>query len=107
MLNNFFNLPINLTNSIEYSDGSIVSKAIIDKPGVTITLFAFDKGQSLSKHSTPFDALVQILDGEAEIIIDETNYAIKTGEAIIMPANIPHAVKAINEFKMLLSMIKE
>ncbi|RPI70534.1 MAG: cupin domain-containing protein [Ignavibacteriales bacterium] len=97
---------INSAGFIEYSDGSIVSKQIIKKDTGTITLFAFDKGQSLSEHTAPFDAFVEIVDGKAECIIDGKPVAVSKGEFIILPANIPHAVNAIEKFKMLIIMIK-
>ncbi len=98
--------PINIKNSIEYSPNSIVSKTIIDKKSGTVTLFAFDQGQGLSEHTVPFDALASILEGEAEIIIGAEKNIIKAEESILMPADIPHAVKANKKFKMLLVMIK-
>jgi quercetin dioxygenase-like cupin family protein len=97
---------INLKNDIEYSTGSIVSKTIYDTKGGTITLFAFGAGQSLSEHSAPFDAFVEIADGEAEIIIGGVSHVLKENDFIKMPANVPHAVKANKNFKMLLIMIK-
>ena len=95
------------SESIEYSKGSVVSKTIIDKKSGTVTLFAFDEGQKLSEHTAPFDAMVQLLDGEAEIIINKKPFILTQNEIIIMPANIPHAVNAVKKFKMLLTMIKE
>ena len=97
----------NFNTSVSYSTDSVVSRRIIQKPSGNITLFAFDKGQELSEHSAPFDALVQVLEGEAEIIIDGKSSFLIQGESIILPANIPHAVKATERFKMLLTMIKE
>jgi quercetin dioxygenase-like cupin family protein len=94
------------SNLIEYQSGSIVSRTIIDKPEGTVTVFAFDKGQNLSEHTAPFDALVQILDGEGIISIEGKAHNLKAGEAIIMPANIPHAVEADVPFKMLLTMVR-
>jgi quercetin dioxygenase-like cupin family protein len=91
---------------VDYQDDAVVSRTILDKKGGTVTLFAFDKGQGLSEHTTPFDALVQILDGEAEIVISNKKFYPAAGEMIIMPANQPHAVKAIKPFKMMLTMIK-
>ncbi len=91
---------------INYQEGSVVSKEIIKKEAGTITVFAFDKEQGLSKHSAPFDAMVQVLDGKVEITIDEEKYILKKGDMIIMPANIPHALLAIEKFKMVLTMIK-
>lgn len=93
-------------NNIEYSKNSIVSQQITKNDVGNITLFAFDKDQQLSEHSAPFDATVQVLDGEAEIRIGGTPHVLKAGDMIIMPANIPHAVFAISAFKMLLIMIK-
>lgn len=95
------------SKKVDYSTDGIVSKKIIQKPVGNITLFAFDKGQELSEHSAPFDALIQVLDGNAQIIIDKKPYEVSAGNSIIMPANIPHAVKATVKFKMLLTMIKE
>lgn len=91
---------------VEYQAGSVVSRTIIDKPAGTITLFAFDKGQGLSEHTAPFDAMVYILDGEAEVSISGKPLTVKQGEMVIMPANQPHALKAIHRFKMMLAMIK-
>jgi quercetin dioxygenase-like cupin family protein len=111
-MNTEINFPksevIKLKDMIEYQEGSIVSRIIIRKPQGNLTLFAFDKGQSLSEHSAPFDAMVQVLDGEAEVIINGKSYFL-TGccETIIMPANIPHAVNAKENFKMLLTMVKD
>jgi len=91
---------------VNYQEGSIVSRTIIDKKTGTLTLFAFWKGQALSEHTAPFDALVYLLDGEASISIAGKPLTVKQGEFIIMPANEPHALNAINNFKMLLVMIK-
>jgi quercetin dioxygenase-like cupin family protein len=98
---------INFCDNIDYSENSIVSKRILEKKTGNISLFAFDKGQSLSEHTAPFDALVQVLEGTAEIQINKVAYKLNNGESIIMPANIPHAVNAAERFKMLLTMIKE
>ncbi|MFC1839772.1 cupin domain-containing protein [Thermodesulfobacteriota bacterium] len=95
-----------LKSMIDYQDLSIVSKEIIKKDTGTVTLFAFSKGQGLSEHTAPFDAMVMVLDGEAEIRIDGNPVPVKAGEMIIMPANIPHALKAVEKFKMMLVMIK-
>ncbi len=97
---------IKASEFINYSDGSIVSKQIIKKETGTITLFAFDKGQSLSEHTAPFDAFIQIVDGKAECIIGGEPSLVSEGEFIILPANIPHAVNAVEKFKMLIVMIK-
>lgn len=92
---------------VQYSSDGIVSKKIIQRSVGNVTLFAFDQGQELSEHSAPFDALIQVLEGKAQIIIDKKPYDVSEGSSIIMPANIPHAVKAPTKFKMLLTMIKE
>lgn len=97
---------LNFCNLVEYQEGTIVSKGVVDEKTGRISLFAFAKGEKLSPHKAPFDALVQILDGEAEIIIDNETFQIKNGESIIMPANIMHAVNAHQSFKMLLTLIK-
>jgi len=92
--------------SVEYSIDGIVSKRILDRSVGNVTLFAFDKGQRLSTHSAPFDAMVQVIEGSAEIVINEIQYQLQTGDSIIMPAGIPHAVNAVEKFKMVLTMIK-
>ena len=93
-------------DSIEYADGSVVSKTIVKKPSGNITLFAFDQGEGLAEHSSPHEALVQLLDGKAEITIGDTSYNLLAGQSIILPANIPHSLKANEKFKMMLTMIK-
>ena len=95
-----------LTDLVDYQRGSVVSREIIKKKTGTVTLFAFDEGQGLSEHTTPFDALVCILDGEAEITISGKPHRLSAGEMIIMPANEPHALKAVKRYKMLLVMIR-
>ncbi len=95
-----------ISSLADYQVGAIVSRQITKSEGGNITLFAFDEGQELSEHSTPFDALVQVLDGELDIRIDGKPFLLKTGESILMPANHPHALKASKKFKMLLTMIK-
>ena len=95
-----------LKDLINYQDGSVVSREIIHKSSGTVTLFAFDKGQGLSDHTAPFDALVQILDGEVEVTISGKPYHLETGQMIILPANETHALKALSKFKMLLVMIR-
>ena len=92
---------------IEYANDSIVSKTLLDKSVGTITLFAFDQGQKLSEHTAPYDAVVQILDGQARLPIGGEQQEISQGQIIIMPANVPHAVNAGERFKMLLTMIRE
>jgi quercetin dioxygenase-like cupin family protein len=96
----------NMKDMVAYQDGSIVSKEIIKKATGTVTIFAFDQDQGLSEHTAPFDALVQIVDGEAEIIISGESHHVKEGEIIIMPAGQPHALKAVKKFKMMLVMVK-
>ena len=95
-----------LANLVDYQEGSVVSREIISKPTGTVTLFAFDAGQSLSEHTAPFDALVYLLDGEAEIIISGKHFRLREGEMLIMPANQPHALRAATRFKMILTMIR-
>ena len=90
----------------DYQEGTIVSRTLIDKETGTVTVFAFSKGQGLSEHTAPFDAMVQIIDGEADIFISGAKYNLKTGDQIIMPANEPHALTAVNQFKMVLIMIR-
>jgi quercetin dioxygenase-like cupin family protein len=89
-----------------YQDHSVVSREIIRKPAGTMTVFAFDEGEGLSEHTAPFDAAVYILEGEAQISISQKPYLVREGEMIVMPANKPHALKAVTRFKMLLVMIK-
>jgi quercetin dioxygenase-like cupin family protein len=105
--NEMMSIAINASEFIEYSENSIVSKQIIKKDTGTITLFAFDKGQSLSEHTAPFDAFVQVVDGKGEFIIDGKPHIVTRDEFIVLPANIPHAVNAVEKFKMLIVMIKE
>ena len=95
-----------LVDLISYQKGSVVSRTIIDKKAGTVTLFSFDEGQGLSEHTAPFDAMVYLLDGEAEISISGKPLLLRGGEMVIMPANQPHALKALKGFKMLLIMIR-
>lgn len=95
-----------LSEMIEYQSGSIVSRTLVEKPGGTVTLFAFDAGQGLSEHTAPFDALLQVLDGELVARVSGHEYSLAAGELIIMPAGEPHALKAIARVKILLTMIK-
>jgi quercetin dioxygenase-like cupin family protein len=90
-----------------YQDGSVVSRQITKQEAGNITLFAFDEGQELSEHTAPFDALVHVLDGEVEVRISGKPFHLKTGDAIILPANEPHALTAVKKFKMLLTMIRK
>jgi quercetin dioxygenase-like cupin family protein len=91
---------------IDYQEASVVSRTLIDKKAGTVTLFAFDERQGLSEHTAPYDALVEIIDGEAEVTISGKKNHLKAGEMIIMPANQPHSLKATAKFKMLLTMIR-
>ena len=91
---------------VGYQEGAVVSRTVINQKTGTVTLFAFAAGQELSEHTTPYDALVQVLDGEAEITISGKPFRLKAGDLIIMPANDPHAVKAVTKFKMMLTMIR-
>ena len=95
-----------LVSLVEYAADSIVSKTILDKPPGTITLFAFDKGQKLSEHTAPYNAVVQVVDGFAQLTIGGQGVRVSAGDIIIMPANVPHAVAAEEKFKMLLTMIR-
>ena len=95
-----------LADMVDYQTGSVVSRTIIDKKTGTLTLFAFDKGQALSEHTAPFDALVYLIDGDAEVTISGKPFRLGQGEMIVMPANAPHALKALSQFKMLLAMIR-
>ena len=95
-----------LTELVDYAADSIVSKTILEKPAGTITLLAFDEGQKLSEHTAPYDAVIQVLDGEATITIDGRENDVAAGGIIIMPGNVPHAVAATKKFKMLLTMIR-
>src|SRR5512139_1419354 len=92
---------------INYQQGSVVSRMVVYKKSGTITLFAFDSGEGLSEHTAPYDAIAQIIDGEAEISIDKNSFLLKQGQMIIMPANEPHALHAQQRFKMMLIMIHE
>ena len=105
--NEFENSKVfSFNDSIEYSDGGIISKTVIKKQTGNISLFSFAKGEALSEHTAPFDAMIQVVDGRGEIIIGGKSFFLETGQSIIMPANITHAVKAVEKFKMVLTMIK-
>lgn len=99
--------PIPLKSLAEYQDGSVVSRMVINRKSGTVTAFAFDKGEGLSEHSAPYDALVIVLEGEAEIPIGGVSHFVKEGDMLIMPAKIPHAVHPLTRFKMMLVMIHE
>lgn len=97
---------VEMNGLVAYASGSVVSRTLIDRKIGTITLFSFDAGQGLSEHTAPFDAFVQIVDGTAEVTINGAAQNVATGEFIIMPANIPHSLKAVEKFKMMLVMIR-
>jgi quercetin dioxygenase-like cupin family protein len=97
---------LDIKTLVDYSEDSIVSKTLIDTKAGTITLFAFDLGQGLSEHTAPYDAIVQIIDGDAQITIGGNAIRASAGNMVVMPANIPHALKAVKRFKMLLTMIR-
>jgi quercetin dioxygenase-like cupin family protein len=97
---------LDLADIIGYQDGSVVSRTIAEKGAGTITVFAFDEGEGLSEHTAPFDAVLQVVDGEARITISGNDYDVAAGQMIIMPANEPHSVRAVKKFKMLLVMLR-
>ncbi len=106
MSNELLGKPFKVENLIDYQENAVVSREIVRKETGTVTIFAFDKGEGLSEHTAPFDAMVQVVDGKAEIIISNNSNIVEKGEMIIMPANDPHALKAIERFKMVLTMIR-
>jgi quercetin dioxygenase-like cupin family protein len=98
--------PMSAASMVGYQDGSVVSRTLVDKPVGTVTMFSFEEGQGLSEHTAPYDALVQILDGEAAITVGGQPMTAKAGDMVLMPANVPHALRAEQRFKMLLIMIR-
>jgi len=98
--------PNMIADLVEYQKGSVVSRTLIDKEAGTVTLFAFDAGQGLSEHTAPYDAMVQVVDGEAEISISGKPQRVKSGQVLMMPADEPHALKAVKPFKMVLTMVR-
>jgi quercetin dioxygenase-like cupin family protein len=94
------------SESIDYSDGGIVSKTVLKKQTGNISLFSFEKGEALSEHTAPFDAMITVVDGNGEVVIGGKSFVLTAGQTIIMPANITHAVNAVEKFKMVLTMIK-
>ena len=104
---NLMSQVLSMAGLVEIQADAVVSRTVIAKPAGTVTLFAFDKGQGLSTHSAPYDAMVWILEGEAEIVVDGKPLLAKTGDMVIMPADLPHALNAARPFKMALVMIKE
>jgi quercetin dioxygenase-like cupin family protein len=99
--------PVRLASLLDYAPGAVVSRALAKASGGSVTVFAFDVGQELSEHTAPFDAIVEVLDGEVELVIGGTPVAARAGETVLMPANVPHAVKARTRFKMLLTMVRQ
>jgi quercetin dioxygenase-like cupin family protein len=99
--------PVELATLVAYQKGGVVSRTLVKKDGGTVTVFAFDEGQALSEHTAPFDAIVQVLDGEAELVIGGKKVSAKVGQTVLMPAGVPHAVNATTRFKMLLIMVRE
>ena len=97
---------VNLPSALEYQPSSVISRVLLKNAGGTITLFAFDQGEGLSEHKTPYDAFVTIVEGEAKIRIADREHNLKTGDSLVLPADIPHAVDALTPFKMLLTMVK-
>ncbi|HOO78285.1 MAG TPA: cupin domain-containing protein [bacterium] len=98
--------PEAVAGLVEYQSDAVVSKTIVDTAAGSVTVFAFDRGQGLSEHTSPYNALVCVVDGEAEITIDSVPVTVRSGELIVMPANRPHSLKALNKFKMMLIMIR-
>lgn len=98
--------PADLSGLVQFQPDSVVSRTLLNKPVGSVTLFAFGQGQSLSEHSAPYDALLHIVEGQAEVTVSGQTYTVKAGEVILLPANEPHAVNALAEFKMLLTMIR-
>ena len=105
-LEELYERVIKLEDLVKYQPGAVVSRTLVDKETVTLTLFAFDKNQTLSEHTTPHDAVLQVLEGKAKVIIDNQRYELSEGESIVMPADVPHAVQATDKFKMYLTMVK-
>lgn len=106
MTENLAGRVLHMADLAGYQEGAVVSRTLINQKTGTVTLFAFDAGQELSEHTAPYDAFVQVLEGETDITIAGQPHHLKAGEAIIMPANDPHAVKALTQFKMMLTMIR-
>ena len=104
--NNIKKTILNVESMLDYQESSVVSRTLVNKDVGTVTLFSFDKGEGLSEHTAPFDALVYVVEGEAEIIISKEKFILKKGQMIIMPADEPHALNAPEKFKMMLIMIK-
>ena len=102
-----FSQAVAINDLVDYEEGRVVSRTLAAKPHINITLFAFDRGEEISAHTSPGDAMVQVLDGTARITIDETKLEANAGQVVVMPANVPHAVYAATRFKMLLTVVKQ
>jgi quercetin dioxygenase-like cupin family protein len=102
-----FATPVDIVNLVDYEEGRVVSRTLSSKPHVNITLFAFDKDEEVSAHTSPGDAMIQVLDGEALVNIDGKKITATTGQVVVMPANVPHSVTACSQFKMLLTVVKK
>jgi len=102
-----FSEAVNITELVDYEEGRVVSRTLSAKPHVNITLFAFDQGEEISAHTSPGDAMVQVLDGQAKITIDKEELTARSGQVVVMPANVPHSVYADSRFKMLLTVVKQ
>ena len=102
-----FSQPLDIAGLVDYQEGQVVSRTIAAKPHVNITLFAFDQGEEISAHTSPGDAMVQVLNGSARITIDGETLTAGAGQVVVMPANVPHAVHADSRFKMLLTVVKQ
>jgi len=102
-----FSLAVNINELVDYEEGRVVSRTIAAKPHVNVTLFAFDRGEEISAHTSPGDAMVQILDGRARLTIDGKDLEAQAGQVVVMPSNVPHSVYAADRFKMLLTVVKQ
>jgi quercetin dioxygenase-like cupin family protein len=105
--NELYAKVLDLKDLVAYQDGTVASRMLVNKKVGTITIFSFDKNEGLSEHTAPFNALVTILDGEAEVWIDGQTFEVREGQSIILPANVPHALSAVTRFKMMLTMIRQ
>lgn len=99
--------PVDLADLVAYQSGSVVSRTLVKGPAGTVTLFAFDAGEGLSEHTAPYDALVHLLDGVADVTVGGASHSVSQGQVLLLPANIAHALKAVQPFKMLLTMIRQ
>ncbi len=102
-----FSEPQRLAELVAYEEGRVVSRTFAQNPSLSLTLFAFDKGEGVSTHTAPGDAMVHVIDGEAQVDIDGKKMTVDTGQVVVMPANVPHAVTAVKRFKMILTVVKK